>query len=101
MKYLRSTFVVLFLVFAFAFVFATTGILNLPPESFVGSKNRAPGGVRCPHWCLRSKLFYSAPCSLSLESCTRIQIPRPHFSSSCSPSIGWFLPWFFITSLAN
>jgi len=40
MKYSRSTFVVLFLVFAFAFVFATTGILNLPPESFVGSENQ-------------------------------------------------------------
>src|SRR5262245_9192713 len=44
MKISTTTFVLLFLIFAFAFIFGTTGILNLPPESFLGSE--AQGGWR-------------------------------------------------------
>jgi hypothetical protein len=40
MKVSRTKFLVLFVVFGFAFVFATTGILNLPPESFLGSESQ-------------------------------------------------------------
>lgn len=40
MKVSRTTFVILFLVFGFGFIFATTGILNLPPESFLGSESQ-------------------------------------------------------------
>jgi hypothetical protein len=38
MKISRTAFVLLFLVFGFAFVFGTTSILNLPPESFLGTE---------------------------------------------------------------
>src|SRR5437868_1690441 len=40
MKISRTTFVILFLIFGFAFIFGTTGILNLPPESFLGSETQ-------------------------------------------------------------
>ena len=36
----RLKFVFLFLVFAFAFLFITTGLLDQPPESFVGSESQ-------------------------------------------------------------
>ena len=41
MKTSRTRFVALFLVLGFAFIFATTGILNLPPESFLGTDSQA------------------------------------------------------------
>lgn len=37
MRTSRIKFVVIFLVAAFAFLFTTTGLLNQPPESFLGS----------------------------------------------------------------
>jgi hypothetical protein len=40
MKISRTAFVVLFLIFAFAFVFGTVLILNQPPLSFLGSKSQ-------------------------------------------------------------
>jgi len=41
MKTSRTTFVILFLIFGFAFIFGTTSILNQPPESFLGSETQA------------------------------------------------------------
>ena len=41
MKVSKMKFVILFLIFGFAFVFGTTGILNQPPESFFGSQSQA------------------------------------------------------------
>ena len=40
MKISRTAFVILFLIFGFAFVFGTTSILNQPPESFFGSETQ-------------------------------------------------------------
>src|SRR6185295_3187062 len=40
MKISRTTFVILFLVFGFAFLFVSIAILNLPPESFFGSETQ-------------------------------------------------------------
>lgn len=37
----RTTSVILFLIFGFAFLFGTTLILNQPPESFLGSETQA------------------------------------------------------------
>ena len=37
----RTKFVLFFLVIAFAFLFGTTQLLDLPPESFLGSENQA------------------------------------------------------------
>ena len=36
----RIKFVFLFLIFAFAFLFVTTGLLNQPPEAFLGSESK-------------------------------------------------------------
>ena len=41
MKTSRTSFVILFLAFGFAFIFASTGILNLPPDSFLGTPSQA------------------------------------------------------------
>jgi len=40
MRVSRATFVILFLVFGFAFIFGTALILNQPPESFLGSETQ-------------------------------------------------------------
>ena len=40
MRLSRTQFVILFLVFGFAFVFGTILILNQPPESFLGSESQ-------------------------------------------------------------
>ncbi len=40
MKISRISFVFLFLIFAFAFLFGTNLILDLPPESLVGSQSQ-------------------------------------------------------------
>ena len=40
MKISRTAFVILFLMFAFAFVFGTILILNQPPLSFLGSESQ-------------------------------------------------------------
>ena len=40
MKISRTAFVILFLIFGFAFIFGTTLILNQPPESFLGSQTQ-------------------------------------------------------------
>jgi|SoiMethySBSTD1v2_1073268.scaffolds.fasta_scaffold194101_2 hypothetical protein len=41
MKISRTAFVILFLIFGFAFIFGTTSILNQAPEAFLGSKTQA------------------------------------------------------------
>jgi fatty acid desaturase len=41
MKISRTAFVILFLMFGFAFIFGTTSILNQAPEAFLGSKTQA------------------------------------------------------------
>ena len=38
----RIKFVLLFLVFAFVFLFVTTGVLDQTPESFIGMKSQVP-----------------------------------------------------------
>jgi hypothetical protein len=40
MKMSRTKFVILFLAIGFAFLFFSTGVLNLPPESFLGSESQ-------------------------------------------------------------
>ena len=40
MKISRTAFVILFLIFGFAFIFGTTSILNQAPESFLGSETQ-------------------------------------------------------------
>jgi len=36
----RTKFVAFFLIFGFAFIFGTTSILNLPPDSYFGTENQ-------------------------------------------------------------
>src|SRR4026209_494446 len=38
----RAKFVFLFLIFAFAYLFGTTLLLDQPPESFLGSESQVP-----------------------------------------------------------
>ena len=38
----RTRFVLIFVIAAFAFLFATDALLDLPPESFVGSESQEP-----------------------------------------------------------
>jgi len=42
MKISRIKFVILFLIFAFAFLFGSTSLLDQPPEAFLGTESQAP-----------------------------------------------------------
>ena len=42
MKVSRIKFIIIFVTFSFAFLFATTTLLNQPPTSFFGAESQAP-----------------------------------------------------------